>query len=66
VRGAFHLDDGLVGADGVVAVLEVEAEGEISCMLKEDVADGAVYNVLDRQGLYKRLSGQCWRRREHG
>jgi hypothetical protein len=65
VRGAFHLDNGLVGANGVVAVLEIKAEDEISRMLKEDVADKAVYNVLDRQGLYKRLSGQCQRRRKH-
>ena len=66
MRGAFHLDDGLVGADGVVAVLEVEAEGEIGRMLEEDVADGTVHNVLDRRGLYKRPSGQRQRRREHG
>jgi hypothetical protein len=59
VRGAFHLDDGLAGADGVVAVLEVEAEEDIGRMLEEDIADGAVHNVLDRRGLYKRPSGQC-------
>jgi hypothetical protein len=49
----------------VVAVLKVEAEGEISRMLKKDVADKAVHNVLDKQGLYKRLSSQCQRQREH-
>jgi hypothetical protein len=44
VRGAFHFDDGLVGADSVVAVLEVEAEDDIGCLLEEDVPDKAVYN----------------------
>jgi hypothetical protein len=58
VRGAFHLDDGLVGADGVVAVLEVEAEGDIGRMLEEDIADGAVNDVVDGRALYKRPSGQ--------
>jgi len=33
-RGAFDLDDGL-SADGVVAVLEVEAEGEMGGLLEE-------------------------------
>jgi len=51
VRGAFHLDNGLVGADGVVAVLEVEAEGGIGRMLEEDIADGAVNDVVDGRGL---------------
>ena len=49
----------------MVAVLEVEAEDDISRMLEEDVVDRAVYNVLDRRGLYKRPSGQCQRRREY-
>jgi|SRR5947209_13073275 hypothetical protein len=59
VRGAFDLDDGFVGADGMVAVLEVEAEGEVGGVLKEDFADGAVDDVVDGRGLYKRPSGQC-------
>jgi len=66
VRGAFDLDDGLVSADGVVAVLEVEAEGEMGGVLKEDIADWAVDNVIDRWGLYKRLSSQRRRWGEHG
>jgi hypothetical protein len=66
VRGAFDLDDGLVGADGVVAVMEVEAEGEMSGVLEEDVADGAVDDVVDGRGLYKRPNDQRRRRGEHG
>jgi len=66
MRGAFHLHDGLIGADGVVAVLEGEAEDDIGRMLDEVVADGAVHNVLDRRGLYKRPGGQCRRWHEHG
>jgi hypothetical protein len=42
-----------------VAVLEVEAEGEVGGVLKEDFADGAVDDVVDGRGLYKRPSGQC-------
>jgi hypothetical protein len=51
VRGVFDLDDGLVGANGVVAVLEVEAEGEVGAVLKEDIADGTVDDVVDGRGL---------------
>jgi len=51
VGGAFDLDDGFIGADGMVAVLEVEAEGEVSSVLKEDIADGAVDDVVDGRGL---------------
>jgi hypothetical protein len=47
VCGAFDLDDGLVGADGVVAVLEVEAEGNVGAVLKENIADGTVDDVVD-------------------
>lgn len=66
MRGAFDLDDGFVGADGVVAVLEVEAEGEVGGVLEEDFADGAVDDVVDGRGLCKRPSGQRRRRGEHG
>jgi hypothetical protein len=65
VRGAFHLNNSLAGANSIVAVLEVKAEDDISHILKEDVADRAIYNILDRRGLYKRPSGQCQRRREY-
>lgn len=54
MRGAIDLDDGLVGANGVVAVLEVEAEGEVGAVLKEDIADGTVDDVVDGRGLYNR------------
>lgn len=47
-----------------MAVLEVEAEDNIGRMLEEDVTDRPIYNVLDRRGLYKRLSGQYRRRRK--
>jgi hypothetical protein len=54
VRSAFDLDDSLVGADGVVTVLEVEAEGDVGAVLKEDIADGTVDDVVDGRGLYNR------------
>lgn len=57
MRGAVDLYDGFVSADGVVAVLKVEAEGEVSGVLEEDFADGAVNDVVDGRGLYKRPSG---------
>ena len=56
--GAFDLNDGLVGADGVVAVLEVEAEGNMGAVLEEDIADGTVDDVVDERALYNRPSGQ--------
>ena len=58
VHGAFDLDDGIVGADGVVAVLEVEAEGNVGAVLKENIADGTGDDVVDGRGLNKRPSGQ--------
>jgi hypothetical protein len=51
VRGAFDFDHGFVGADGVVAVLEVEAVGDVGTVLEEDIADGAVDDVVDGRGL---------------
>jgi hypothetical protein len=51
VRGAFDLDDGLVGSDGVVAMLKVEAEGDVGAVLEEDIADGTVDDVVDGRGL---------------
>lgn len=45
MRGAVDLYDGFVSADGVVAVLKVEAEGEVSGVLEEDFADGAYTSV---------------------
>jgi hypothetical protein len=52
VRGAFHLDDGLVCADGVVAVLEIEAKSEMGSVLEKDVANRAVDDVINERGLY--------------
>jgi hypothetical protein len=66
VPGAFDLDDGLVGADSVVAVLEVEVEGEVGGVLEEDIADGAVDDVVDGRGLYNRPNGQRCIQGEHG
>lgn len=40
------------GGNGVVAVLEVEAEGEVGTVLEEDIADGAV-DVVDGRSLCK-------------
>jgi hypothetical protein len=57
VRGTFDLDDGFVGADGVVAVLEVEAEGDVDAVLKEDIADRTVDDVVDGRGLCNRPNG---------
>ena len=47
MRCAFDFYDGLAIVDGVVAVLEVEAEGEVGCVLKEDVSNGAADGVVD-------------------
>ena len=58
VRGAFNFDDGLIGADGVVAVLEVEAEGEVGGVFEKDFADGAVDDGIDRRCLYECSSNQ--------
>jgi hypothetical protein len=44
------LDDGLVCADGVMAVLEVEAECKMGSVLEKDVANGAVNDVIDKWG----------------
>ena len=38
---------GLAGADGVMAMLEVEAEGDVGSVLEEDIADGAVDDIVD-------------------
>jgi hypothetical protein len=47
---------GLAGADGVVAVLEVEAEGDVSSVLEEGIADGAVDDIVDGRLLtYRRV-----------
>jgi len=50
VCGAFDLDDGLVCADGVMAVLEVEAESKMGSVLEKDVTNGAVNDVIDKWG----------------
>jgi hypothetical protein len=40
----------------VVAVLEVEAEGDVSSVLEEDIADGAVDDIVDGRLLtYRRV-----------
>lgn len=35
----------------MVAVLEVEAEGDVDAVLEEDIADGTVDDVVDGPGL---------------
>lgn len=40
----------------MVAVLEVEAEGDVDAVLEEDIADGTVDDVVDGPGLHKRQS----------
>jgi hypothetical protein len=47
VRSALDLSDGLVGADGVMAVLEVEAEGEMGGVLEKNIADGATNDTVN-------------------
>jgi len=42
VRSAFSFDNRFVSADGVVAVLEVEADGHVGIVLEEDITDGTV------------------------
>lgn len=66
MRGAFDLDDGFVSTDGVVAVLEVKAVSNVGAVLEEDITDGAVDDVVDRQGLFKRAKGQLCRRSGQG
>jgi hypothetical protein len=40
----------------VVAVLEVEAEGDVSSVLEEDIAEGAVDDIVDGRLLtYRRV-----------
>jgi hypothetical protein len=56
VHSAFDLNDSLVGANSVVAILKVKAKGDVGAMLKEDIADRTVNNVVDGQGLYNRPS----------
>ena len=53
VRGAFDLNDGCVGLDGVVAVQDVEAEGVMGVVLKEDITDWAVDDAVRYRGLYE-------------
>jgi hypothetical protein len=63
VPSASDLDDDTVGAKGIVPVLEVEAEVRtVNSVFKEDIADRAIYNVIDGCALYKRPSGQSHRR----
>jgi len=57
VRGAFDFDDSFIGAGGMVAVLEVEAVGDVSAVLEEDIADGTVDDVVDGRGLYNCPNG---------
>lgn len=51
VCGAFDLDNGLVGADGVVAMLEIEAKSEMGGVLEKDIANRAVDDVVNERGL---------------
>lgn len=48
VRGASNLDDDLVGADGVVEVLKVEAVGEIGVVLEDIEAGSLILSSMDR------------------
>jgi hypothetical protein len=51
VHSAFDFNHSFVGANGVVAVLEVEAVGDVGTVLKEDITDRAVNNVVYRRVL---------------
>ena len=58
VCSAFDLDDGLISADGVMAVLEMEAKSEMGGVLEKDVTNRAVDDVVYERGLNRRqLSG---------
>jgi hypothetical protein len=48
VYSAFDFDNSFVSAYSIVAVLEVEAENDVSFVLKEDIANKAVNNVIDK------------------
>ena len=66
MRSTFNLDNGLVSANGVMAVLEVEAEGGIGSVLEEDIADGTVDDVIDGRSLHQHPKAQRCKRGEHG
>jgi hypothetical protein len=57
VRSAFDLNDSLVGADSIMAMLKVGAEGDMSAVLEKDITNGTVNDVVDGRGLYNRPSG---------
>jgi hypothetical protein len=40
----------------MMAVLEVEAEGNVGTILKEDIVNKTVNNIINKQGLYNSLS----------
>ena len=51
VGGPFNFDDGFVGHDAVVGVLEVQAQVAVSAVREEDVADGSVDDVFHAKGV---------------
>ena len=56
---AFDFDNGLVGADGVMAVLQIEAKSEMGGVLEKYVTNRAVDDVVNERDLYsvRQLSG---------
>jgi hypothetical protein len=45
VCGAFDLGNRFIGSDGMMAVLEVKAEGEVNGMLEKGVANRSIDNI---------------------
>lgn len=66
MRSTTHLHDGLVGLNGVVTVLEVEAVGEMGVVLEEDIADRTVDNLVHGWYLYKHATGKNCIEGEYG
>jgi hypothetical protein len=47
VRGAFDFNYSFISANSVIAVLKVKVMGNVGTILKEDIADRAINNVVD-------------------
>lgn len=45
VCGAFHLNNCLIGRDGMMAMLEVKAEAQVSGMFDESIANRTIDNI---------------------
>jgi hypothetical protein len=53
VRSAFDFNYSFVGADNIIVMLKVKAIGNMGTILKEDIANKAVNNVVYRRVLLR-------------